>query len=76
MSAIISLNSLEVDLVITDASSSQGTFNMQKRASTCITFASSSPRAFTLIVLFDPNQGNGTPLQYSCLENPMDGGAW
>ena len=21
-------------------------------------------------------QGNGTPLQYSCLENPMDGGAW
>ena len=20
--------------------------------------------------------GNGTPLQYSCLENPMDGGAW
>ena len=21
-------------------------------------------------------QGSGTPLQYSCLENPMDGGAW
>ena len=21
-------------------------------------------------------KGNGTPLQYSCLENPMDGGAW
>ena len=21
-------------------------------------------------------RGNGTPLQYSCLENPMDGGAW
>ena len=21
-------------------------------------------------------QGNGTPLQYSCLENPMDRGAW
>ena len=20
--------------------------------------------------------GNGTPLQYSCLENPIDGGAW
>ena len=32
-----------------------------------------------LIFLFlDPliRQGNGTPLQYSCLENPMDGGAW
>ena len=21
-------------------------------------------------------EGNGTPLQYSCLENPMDGGTW
>ena len=21
-------------------------------------------------------EGNGTPLQCSCLENPMDGGAW
>ena len=21
-------------------------------------------------------EGNGTPLQYSCLRNPMDGGAW
>ena len=25
---------------------------------------------------FDVGGGNGTPLQYSCLENPMDGGAW
>ena len=23
-----------------------------------------------------PGEGNGTPRQYSCLENPMDGGAW
>ena len=23
-----------------------------------------------------PRKGNGTPLQYSCLENPTDGGAW
>ena len=21
-------------------------------------------------------EGNDTPLQYSCLENPLDGGAW
>ena len=21
-------------------------------------------------------EGNGSPLQYSCLENPRDGGAW
>ena len=23
-----------------------------------------------------PGGGNGSPLQYSCPENPMDGGAW
>ena len=32
----------------------------------------------TLCIPIDcsPGEGNGTPLQYSCLENPMDGGAW
>ena len=24
----------------------------------------------------DTREGNGNPLQHSCLENPMDGGAW
>ena len=23
-----------------------------------------------------PEEGNGNPLQYSCLENPMDDGTW
>ena len=23
-----------------------------------------------------PGEGNGNPYQYSCLENPMDSGAW
>ena len=23
-----------------------------------------------------PREGNGNPLQYSCLENPTEGGAW
>ena len=27
-------------------------------------------------MLFSVGEGNDTPLQYSCLENPMDGGAW
>ena len=26
--------------------------------------------------LWKLSTGNGTPLQYFCLENPMDGGAW
>ncbi|XDA89581.1 hypothetical protein R6Z07F_019185 [Ovis aries] len=28
------------------------------------------------LVIHPNGEGNGTPLQYSCLENPMDGGAW
>ena len=32
------------------------------------------------VVIYTPStsfrEGDGTPLQYSCLENPMDGGAW
>ena len=27
-------------------------------------------------VVFHCGEGNGTPLQYFCLENPMNGGAW
>ena len=28
------------------------------------------------ILIKEIGEGDGTPLQYSCLENPMDGGAW
>ena len=28
------------------------------------------------LIVWDWGEGNGIPLQYSCLENPMDGGAW
>ena len=28
------------------------------------------------IVIDSQGEGSGNPLQYSCLENPMDGGAW
>ena len=31
---------------------------------------------FNMLTRFVTGEGNGTPLQYSCLENPMDGGAW
>ena len=27
-------------------------------------------------IALDRGEGNGTPLQYSCLENPMDRGGW
>ena len=32
--------------------------------------------AIWVLLWFHIGEGNGTPLQYSCLENPMDGGAW
>ena len=32
--------------------------------------------SFRVSVDLDSGEGNGNPLQYSCLENPMDGGAW
>ena len=32
--------------------------------------------SFFCILETNTGEGNGTPLQYSCLENPMDGGAW
>ena len=31
---------------------------------------------YSLLLLLLLGEGDGTPLQYSCLENPMDGGAW
>ena len=31
---------------------------------------------FSEILATTAEEGNGTPLQYSCLENPLDGGAW
>ena len=38
---------------------------------------SSSQAVFVCRCLRGPEgEGNGNPLQYSCLENPMDGGAW
>ena len=37
----------------------------------------SGPPLCSLVITALPSrEGYGTPLQYSCLENPMDGGAW
>ena len=33
-------------------------------------------RHFLRVSYIRAGEGDGTPLQYSCLENPMDGGAW
>ena len=31
---------------------------------------------FSFTIIFTDGEGNGTPLQYSHLENPMGGGVW
>ena len=33
-------------------------------------------KGYFLWLVHSLGEGHGTPLQYSCLENPMDGGAW
>ena len=33
-------------------------------------------KGFSIFLDMRSREGNGIPLQYSCLENPMDGGAW
>ena len=35
-----------------------------------------TPDSLCCTVVINNGEGNGTPLQYSCLENPMDGRAW
>ena len=39
-------------------------------------FTSSCPTGFLISSMLFYGEGNGTLLQHSCLENPMDGGAW
>ena len=34
------------------------------------------PEASVKLLVSESREGNGTPLQYFCLENPMDRGAW
>ena len=35
-----------------------------------------SIKGFCMLFYMNVGEGNGSPLQYSCLENFMDGGAW
>ena len=37
---------------------------------------SKDPTQLNKVKVIIVGEGNGTPLQYSCLESPMDGGAW
>ena len=50
---------------------------LELRAHLLSGYTSEQPYSTNLCTPLPSNrEGNGTPLQYSCLENPMDGGAW
>ena len=51
---------------------------LQARILEWVSVSSSRGDCMLELILFamPTGEGNGTPLQYSCLENPMDGGAW
>jgi len=42
----------------------------------CQRSAGSHPNCYPALCIYCSGEGSGTPLQHSCLENPMDGGAW
>ena len=42
----------------------------------CVQLMSCCLIFFLMASVLSNGEGNGTPLQYSCRENPMDGGAW
>jgi len=49
----------------------------QPRVLNLVTFPTQGSKSYHLHLLhWQVGEGNGTPLQYSCLENPTDGGAW
>ena len=49
------------------------TYSVSKETVTTLT---AHTKVLILVLIVLVGEGNGTPLQYSCLENPMDGGAW
>ena len=53
-------------------------FYFYRNTSNCFTLEYELLVEVNILIMFRKyvGEGTGTPLQYSCLENPMDGGAW
>ena len=49
---------------------------LKDRGIRCLLYGRSYKERKFVSTYMSIGEGNGTPLQYSCLENPMDGGAW
>ena len=48
----------------------------EQKVKSLIVYTCTSRKLELFVAIAKLGEGNGTPLQYSCLENPMDGGAW
>ena len=57
-------------------SSVHGIFQARVLKSVAISFWINKANTYLCANIHILREGNGTPLQYSCLENPMDGGTW
>ena len=76
--------SLPEEIIFAGVSGKLAAFSVRDLCAQCIIQVLLSQRAYILMrailhILCPPSfscgEGNGTPLQYSCLENPTDGGA-
>ena len=74
----ISLSLLSITFSIThDASCGWGLFLGSLFCSTSLLdHLSFSPKVLFYYILMYPGEEKGNPIQYSCLENPVDGGIW
>ena len=61
-----------------EAQGKQGNYSHLDQTSRCFSLSVIQGNGFDELTfpLDNNGEGNGTPLQYSCLENPKDGGAW
>ena len=51
-------------------------FNYSKGKKVCTNISMHKTFLYLGSFTYSGGEGNGNPLQYSCLENPMDRGAW
>ena len=71
MAYFLKLEEIILKLVWNQKKSSPKKMNKQNKKKTLVDIENR-----LVVTRKEGGEGNGTPLQYSCLENPVDGGAW
>ena len=73
---LLSINSITIRMFRQTGTPGIITYSVFTQSSSSIDVQCSFPILYHKSKFRTSSFGNGTPLQYSCLENPMDGGAW